>query len=162
MIKWRFRIDGGAIFFLWLVFIGKIKKRMKRKIIRLTESDIRDIVKRSVKRALKESIGHDLDDYVMEEEIEFVDPKFFGDNDTHYYDCKCYDGYALGHISAGEEEMNGPEAIRIVYPTLEEVLQDDNLAHEILRYRGLDKDFGPEGITYGDIMMKLGEIEGEL
>ena len=126
---------------------------MKKKIIRLTENDIKRIVNKSVKRILRES----MDDYVWEESIEFENEDFFGDDDVHIYDCKCYDGYAICRLSA-EEDNFGPDIIRVTYPTREEVLTDESMADEVLKYRGL-YDVGPNDITYGDIMMKFGEEE---
>lgn len=133
-------------------------KDMKKKLVRLTEGDVRRIVDKSIKRILMES-NLTRQDVCMEEEIEFNDPDVFGDNEIHIYDCECYDGHAIGRVSDIDENENSPSEIHIEYPTLDEILSNRDATYEVLRYRGL-QDWGPEDITYGDIMMKYGKIVG--
>lgn len=92
---------------------------------------------------------------IIEEGILFTDAEFFNDNAEHMYDCVCHDGYAEGVLA---EDSDAPKTIRIEYPLMKDVVQDDDLVLDILRYRGL-YDLGPKDIHYGDIMVMLGKIE---
>lgn len=127
-----------------------------KQVIRLTESDLHRIISESVNRILKETR-----DFIDEEEVLVTDEDVFGDNEEHAYDFRCYDGYAEGQPSRNwdeeyEEEL--PQTLHMTYPKLEEVLNDEDMTNYILKYRGLH-DLGPEDITYGDIMIALGEVE---
>jgi hypothetical protein len=74
------------------------------------------------------------------------------------YRMECYDGYANGTLLNEEEYPNAPKNIRMEYPTRNDVLSDmGGVADDILQYRGL-YDLDASDITYGDIMMYLGEI----
>lgn len=75
--------------------------------------------------------------------------------DDAIYDLKCYDGYATGERICDTE--NAPKNIRLEYPTLEEVLADEEKVSYVLEYRGL-YDLTPNDIHYGDIMMAYGEV----
>lgn len=135
---------------------------MKQK-IRLTESDMRRIVRKSVDRIMNEGNGSDINKFspasqyfVEEDEVLVTDKELFGDNEEHAYDMRCHDGWAEGTPSNDEEGL--PARIRMTYPKRDEVLADKKLAHYVLKYRGLyDLDF--DDITYGDIMMALGEVD---
>lgn len=84
-------------------------------------------------------------DIVLETEIEL--PNIDG-----LFDCECYDGYAI----CADDETN--TKVIMTYPTLAEVLADEDLCDKILQYRGLC-DLQAKDIHFGDIMMTLGEIE---
>ena len=75
--------------------------------------------------------------------------------DDAIYDLECYDGYATGERICDTE--NAPKNVRLEYPTLEEVLADEQKASYVLEYRGL-YDLTPSDIHYGDIMMAYGEV----
>ena len=133
---------------------------MNKKLIRLTESDLHRIVKESVKRVLKES-----NRFIQEEDVLLQDKDIFGDNNEHSYNCRCYDGWAIGVLS-DIEDKNAPKQVRLKYPKLKEVLDDEEMTNYVMTYRGLnDEDcaykegFEPFDIHYGDIMMALGKID---
>ena len=71
------------------------------------------------------------------------------------YRMECYDGYAIGTLL--DEEYQCPKTIRMEYPKLADVLEDNDLCYHILKYRGLF-DKTADDIHYGDIMMYLGGI----
>lgn len=126
---------------------------MKR--VMLTESDLHRIIMESVNIILMTENYES----VEEDEVSFVDKDFFGDDEEHWYDCKCNDGTAIGRLSFPEEDHNAPDIIKISYPKLSQILRDEQAADEILQYRGLS-DLGPDEINFGDIMMKYGKIIG--
>ena len=95
------------------------------------------------------------DNVCKEQDILVVNAEIFGDNEEHEFDFECYNGYAVGTPVSDNEPV---KEITMVYPKLEDVLEDDDMCDEILRYRGL-YDLTKEDITYGDIMMKYGEIK---
>lgn len=77
-------------------------------------------------------------------------------NKEYEYDMTCYDGYAYGVLR--ENTTDAPNIIKMVYPTLDDVLNDmGGVAYDILNYRGL-WDLDVEKICYGDVMMCLGEV----
>jgi hypothetical protein len=89
-------------------------------------------------------------DYILETSVEVL----IGGNEVTY-DMECYDGYAIGKLV---DDVDAPATIRMEYPTLADVLSDmGGVADDILQYRGL-YDLDASDITYGDIMMYLGEI----
>lgn len=71
------------------------------------------------------------------------------------YDLKCYDGYAFG--CRRDDNEKAPKEIRMEYPTLAEVKEDDEKANYVLEYRGL-YDLSVDDIHYGDIMMAYGQV----
>lgn len=85
---------------------------------------------------------------VLETEIEIYHDK----DSLGLYDCECYDGFAIC-----KNIKTNTNAI-LTYPTLAEVLADEDLCDKILQYRGLH-DLQAKDIHFGDIMMTLGEIE---
>lgn len=94
----------------------------------------------------------DLEREPEEREIIFVDKGVFGDEEEHYFNCKCHDGYAIG--KAADDEDCGVDKILVIYPTLEAVSKL-KLKEEILDWFGLhDK----EDITFGDVAIKYGHI----
>lgn len=126
---------------------------MNREMIRITEADLHQMVKESVNRIIRES-----NDFIQEDDVLIQDEGIFGDSDEHSYDCKCYDGWAIGELSDPEDE-NAPVRVRLKYPRIEEVLGNEELADYVMRYRGLNNGGGMPDIHYGDIMMALGKIE---
>ena len=88
-------------------------------------------------------------DYILETSVEVL----IGGNEVTY-DMECYDGYAIGKLA---DDVDAPATIRMEYPKLEDVLDDDDLCLSILFYRGLF-DKTANDIHYGDIMMYLGGI----
>ena len=95
-----------------------------------------------------------MEKFVLEEGMLLTDVAVFGDNDEHEYKVKCFDGHAIAERA---EESNAPHTLRLTYPTLAEVKADEDLAEEVLDYRGL-YDLTAEDITFGDVCMYLGEI----
>ena len=94
-------------------------------------------------------------DFVIEEEVLV---RSIPGYDEVPYRMECYDGYANGTLLNEEEFPNAPKTIRMEYLTRNDVLSDrGGLADDILYYRGL-YDLNENDITYGDIMMYLGEI----
>lgn len=93
--------------------------------------------------------------YILRENVYFIDKTIFGDEFEHYYDAKCYDGYAIAKRISDDE--NEPYELKITYPKLAEVVEDKDLVDEILTYFGLDDDCTAQDINYGDIMLYLGE-----
>lgn len=93
-------------------------------------------------------------DFYTETDVLFTDETIFGDNEEHTFVCTCFDGYAqCTAVNEGESVTE----LEVTYPTLAEILADDEKCEEILVYRGLyDKD--KEDIAYGDIMLKYGQI----
>lgn len=73
------------------------------------------------------------------------------------YDIECYDGYGIGKLSDSENNTLAPSEIRMIYPTLKDVLSNEDEAEYVLKYRGL-YDLTIEDIHYGDIMLALGEV----
>lgn len=90
--------------------------------------------------------------FKLEKGIALVDNKIFGDNNEHYYTIRCFDGYAVA-----KRELNGanePRELKLVYPTLENVLNDRKKSLEVINYRN-----SPNGdINVGDIMLCYGKI----
>lgn len=73
------------------------------------------------------------------------------------YDMKCYDGYAIGECN--EDGADIPKTIKMTYPKISELSEDE--IDEVLTYRGLEGSVKPEDITYGDVMMAMGELSAE-
>ena len=100
--------------------------------------------------------------FIKEESILLTFPNV---NKEIVYDVLCFDGVAIGQIcpiqNDKEDIAKCPSEVKITYPTLEEVLANDDRADEVLTYRGL-YDLTKEHIHYGDIMICLGEIQNEL
>lgn len=71
------------------------------------------------------------------------------------YALTCFDGYAIGQLT--DDEPTAPETIKMTYPTLDEILADEEKANYVLEYRGL-YDLTKEDIHFGDIMMAFGEV----
>ena len=92
--------------------------------------------------------------YILRENVYFIDKTIFGDEFEHYYDAKCYDGYAIAKRISDDE--NEPYELKITYPKLAEVVEDKDLVDEILTYFGLE-DCTDQDINYGDIMLYMGE-----
>ena len=95
-------------------------------------------------------------EFYFEEDIELVDRNFFGDNEVHYYNIQCFDGHATAY-KADEDDEIAPSVVEMTYPTLDDVLADDEKAEYVLEYRGL-WDLKPSDITFGDIMIAYGKI----
>jgi hypothetical protein len=95
-------------------------------------------------------------EFYFEDGIELVDKKFFGDNEVHIYNIKCFDGHATAYKDDEDDEI-APNVVELVYPTLAEVLANNKKAEKVLEYRGL-WDLKPSDIHYGDIMMCYGKI----
>ena len=93
---------------------------------------------------------------IKREEVEFCDSTFFNDNEVHCYDLECADGHATGTKSYPED--NAPEQIEVTYPTLREVLADENMQVHVLCYCGL-YDLTAADINYADIMLAYGVIK---
>lgn len=92
-------------------------------------------------------------EFIIEENVEFYDKNFFGDEKAHEYDCKCYDGYAIC-INPTEKKKR----FRVKYPLKKEVLSSAIMSNQVLEYRGLF-DLTKEDIHFGDIMMVFGTID---
>lgn len=90
-----------------------------------------------------------------EENILFVDEKVFGDNEEHEYNLTCYDGWAIG-VPLATNEVDVPAEIIVRYPKLDNVLEKEDLASYVRKYRGLPSD---EKIHCGDVMISLGKID---
>lgn len=93
---------------------------------------------------------------ILCEEVSFWDYEFFMDKEEHIYDVECFDGYGIG-INIDNED-DAPRTIKVIYPTLEEVLSNEKDTEYVLRYRGL-YDLTPANIKYDDIMMAYGKIK---
>ena len=93
---------------------------------------------------------------ILSKEILFQDVCFFNDENEHTYDVECHDGYGIGTL-ADEDDNNAPKTIKVKYPTLAEVLADEEMSTYVLRYRGL-YDLSAKDIRYDDIMLAYGEI----
>lgn len=87
-------------------------------------------------------------DIVLETEIQIYHDK----DSLGLFDCECYDGFAVC------KNIETNTKVIMTYPTLAEVLADEDLCDKILQYRGL-YDLQAKDIHFGDIMMTLGEIE---
>ncbi len=95
---------------------------------------------------------------IIKTDVFFVDKNIFKDNNEHYYDVECYNGYAKAHLKTKDD--NAPQKLNIIYPKIEDVLLNDELCREILDYCGL-WDLEKKDINYGDIMLYCGEINIE-
>lgn len=95
--------------------------------------------------------------YILRKDVYFIDKTIFGDDLEHYYDAKCYDGYAIAKRISDDE--NEPYELKIIYPKLADVVNDKELVDEILTYFGLVDLYGctAKDINYGDIMLYLGD-----
>lgn len=69
-------------------------------------------------------------------------------------DCVCCNGFALA-IEQSEEERKF--AFYLTYPTLEQVLDNNDMCKEVLTYCGL-YDLTSKDINFGDIMLTYSEI----
>lgn len=93
---------------------------------------------------------------IVEKLVCFTNKEVFGDNNEHCYEVECYDGYAIAHLADAEDKA--PKELRLTYPIMEHIKDNDDLCNEILRYRGLyDKE--KDDIHYGDIMIYCGILE---
>ena len=106
------------------------------------------------------------DRFIQEDYVLLQDKSIFGDNNEHSYNRRCYDGWAVGILS-DVEDKNAPKQVRLKYPKIQEVLNNEELTNRVMPYRGLNdtdsaykKGFEPTDINYGDIMMALGKIDG--
>lgn len=97
-------------------------------------------------------------DFYFEDDVQVWDEDFFGDSQEHTYNIQCFDGHATAY-KADEDDEIAPNVVEMTYPTLAEVLADEEKAEEVLEYRGL-WDLKPSDIHYGDIMMCYGKIAG--
>ena len=95
---------------------------------------------------------------IIEDEILFVDEKFFGDCKEHAYECHCHDGQAACFLVDDEDET-APKRIVVKYPMLKEL--SNKMKDEILEYRGL-YDLTHKDIHYGDVMVVYGTIAGNV
>lgn len=94
---------------------------------------------------------------VQEEDIAFTDKDFFRDDKEHFYNCECHDGYAECTLIRMDGQPEEPHLkIKVVYPLLADILEDNAKVAAIREWRGLSDDVE---ITFGDIMVKYGEIE---
>lgn len=93
---------------------------------------------------------------IFEEGIEFNQRDIFGDDQEHEYNCECNDGVAICTL-CDPSDTNAPKKIKVTYPTLEEILADEDDCEQILNYRGL-YDLNASDIHYGDVMVTFGEI----
>jgi hypothetical protein len=73
------------------------------------------------------------------------------------YNCECYDGYAICTLCEYEPQDVQYKKIRVKYPTLAEVLANEEMWVKVLEYRGL-YNLTKEDITFGDIMMRFAEV----
>lgn len=89
--------------------------------------------------------------FILENSIEFAEYPNSG------YACKCYDGVAICALEDSERDTS-PKTLIVRYPTLEVVKKYDELAQEILRYRGLPEN-NIQDLHYGDVMLYFGDIE---
>ena len=92
-----------------------------------------------------------------EDYVEEPDTLVMYEGEEISYDMKCYDGYAIGKCN--EDGADIPKTIKMTYPKISELSEDE--IEEILIYRGLKGSVKPEDITYGDVMMAMGELESE-
>lgn len=69
-------------------------------------------------------------------------------------DCFCINGFALAVEQSDEERKF---SFCLSYPTLEDILKDKDMCHEVLTYCGL-WDLTDKDIHYGDIMLTHNEI----
>ena len=95
-----------------------------------------------------------MDEVIIEDSILFTDKDFFGDDKEHEYFCRCHDGYA---ICMSSTYSNDPDVIKVTYPKLEELTNEQK--DHILDYRGLDDDWTRADVHYGDVAVVYGEIE---
>lgn len=91
-------------------------------------------------------------EFKLEKGIALIDKKVFGDNKEHYYTIRCFDGYAIAKRESNS--ANEPRELKLVYPTLENVLNDKKKCIEVINYR--DESNGD--INVGDIMLCYGKI----
>lgn len=89
--------------------------------------------------------------FIRENSIEFAEYP------NAEYTCKCYDGVAICTLEDSERDTS-PNTLVVKYPTLEVVKKYDELAREILRYRGLSEN-NIQDLHYGDVMLYFGDIE---
>lgn len=88
---------------------------------------------------------------IFENEIEVT----IGEH-TYTYDMECGDGEAIGTLCDSNAPI-APKRIKMTYPKLADVLADEDMANDVLEYRGL-YDLTPSDIHYGDVMMAYGEV----
>lgn len=92
-----------------------------------------------------------IEEHFDEREILFTDPRLFGDNNEHEYNCKCYDGFAVCTM-VGDE--NVPEKLHLTYPTLA-LVEQLHLTTRIKNYCGLPSY---TELTFGDVAICMGKI----
>ena len=104
------------------------------------------------------NLGEKKDNEVIREDgILVTIPKF---RDEVEYDFAFYDTYGFGTLSPYNDDdvlVTAPYLIKMVYPSLEEVLKYYEKCDYIIQYRGL-YDIKKEDIHFGDIAMALGEV----
>ena len=93
--------------------------------------------------------------YILEEDVLLTNKNIFKDKEEHAFNFKCYDGYAEGINTDPDEKI---QKVIMTYPLREVVLADREMWKSVLDYRGL-YDCTKRNITYGDIMIRYGEIQ---
>lgn len=125
--------------------------------MKITKRELKQMINEAVVSAMRKTrrpLNEGSRECVTETDICYTDERIFGDDDEHWYDVDCYDGYAIAHKQNGE---SGPDTLRITYPTRSEIIRDKRKAYAVLSCRGLD-DLSPRDITFGDIMLCYGDI----
>ena len=69
-------------------------------------------------------------------------------------DCFCIDKFAFA-IEQSDEERKFCSFLK--YPSLQDVVNDEDMAQEVLTYCGL-YDLTPKDLNYGDLLLAYGEI----
>ena len=90
------------------------------------------------------------------DDILLTSKEVFGDDEEHLYIGTFTDGSAMLQV---EEYTGKPlDALILVYPTIDEVLADDDMVEEVLVYNGLF-DCTADDINPYDIAMVYGNIK---
>lgn len=93
---------------------------------------------------------------VLETDVYFHDVQFFGDDEEHYYDVECHDGYAMAKKC--NDDDSGPAELMVTYPKREAIINDEAKVDALLDYRGLT-GLSANDITFGDIMLFYGKLK---
>lgn len=100
-----------------------------------------------------------MEKFVVETEIYFWDMPHTEDEEV-CYDVVCFDGYAVATKNELNKSKNADTLI-VTYPTMAEVVADEEMADECTQYR-YSEYYNGENLCYGDIMMRYGSVKLKL
>ena len=112
-------------------------------------------IKESANNVINES-----SDFVINDDVWLYDEDVFGDLKERLYVCKCYDGYAIGEFGGMPNNVQSPKKIHIKYPKMSLIKRSPRKVEHICDFMGYTANGMPPQLSYDDILMVYGEIDG--